>query len=420
MFDTFFDPRILVGDGIPPHLDEMAPGPALAAFLSSVDVNTVSGYDRVVMLRAHQRMASHYQAHVYTDMAAVTAALDTDNARYEEVADDAAGEIRAALNLTRRAADTELSFALDLHERLPQVHGMLMSGVIDVRRAKTIDRGTCHLPMSAARSVVERIAQAAPALTTGELAASIGKLCIEADPHDAKKRYESAVEGRRVVGERTVDGTANLLGTDLAPDRVAGVTRRINQIARSLRGGGETRTMDQIRADVFLDLLDGTQHKTSSSGAVHLTVDLDTLAGLADHPGELNGFVPVISDIARHVASQQPDTQWRYTITDIQTGEPLHTGTTQRRPTASQRRTVEARDQTCLFPGCRMPAADCDLDHRTSWAEGGPTVPGNLEPLCRPDHRLKHAGWTLQRLTQGRYRWTSRLGHTYTTRPRPP
>jgi len=420
MFDTDFDASTLVGEGIPPGLDQMVPGPVLAAFLSSIDVNTVSGYDRVVMLRAHQRMASHYQAHVYTDMAAVTNALDDDDARYEEVAACGAAEIRAALNLTRRAADIELSFALDLHERLPQVHGMLMSGVIDVRRAKVIDRATGHLPMGTARSVVERIAEAAPELTTGQLAARISKLCIQADPQDAKKRYERAVEARKVIGEPTVDGTANLLGTDLAPDRVAGVTRRINQIARSLRGHGETRTMDQLRADVYLDLLDGTQHKTRSKGVVHLTVDLDTLAGLTDHPGDLNGFGPVISDVARNVADQQPDAQWSYTITDTTTGEALHTGITRRRPTGSQRRTVEARDQTCVFPGCRMPAADCDLDHRTSFAEGGPTTTGNLGPLCRPDHRLKHSGWTLERLPQGQYRWTSRLGHTYLTRQRPP
>ncbi len=314
-------------------------------------------------------MASHYQAHVYTDMAAVTHALDTDNARYDEVADDAGGEIRAALNLTRRAADIELSFALDLHERLPKVHSMLMTGSIDVPRAKTIDRATCHLPVSAARGVVERIAEAAPELTTGQLAARISKLSIEADPHNAKARYESAADNRKVIGERTVDGTANLSGFDLAPHRVASVTRRINQIARTLRGGGETRTMDQLRADVYLDLLDGTPHKTRSSGAVHLTVDLDTLVGLTDHPGDLNGFGPVIADIARNVADRQPDTQWRYTITDTPTDEPLHTGTIRRRPTASQRRTVEAQNHTCVFPGCRTPATDCDLDHRTTWAE---------------------------------------------------
>lgn len=72
VFDTNFDPREPAHEGIPEGLDETEPGPFLGGFLSAIDVNEVSGYDRFIMLRAHQRMASHYQAHVYQDMAAVT------------------------------------------------------------------------------------------------------------------------------------------------------------------------------------------------------------------------------------------------------------------------------------------------------------------------------------------------------------
>jgi hypothetical protein len=297
---------------------------------------------------------------------------------------------------------------------------MLMSGLIDVRRARTIDRYTCHLPRGAARSVVERIAQAAPKLTTGEIAQRIKKLCIEADHDEAAKRYERALDDRKVIAEPTVDGTANLLGLDLPPDKVAAVTRRINQIARSLRRNGETRTMDQLRADVYMDLLQGTSHTTRSKGVINMTVDLDTLAGLTDHPGELNGFAPIISDIARQVAADQPDAQWRWTVTDTETGQPVHSGTTRRRPTASQRRAIESRDRTCVFPGCRMPSTDCDIDHTTPYSEGGATCPCNNAPACRHDHRLKDNGWTYTRLPDGRYQWTSPLGHTYTTQRAPP
>jgi hypothetical protein len=91
--------------------------------------------------------------------------------------------------------------------------------------------------------------------------------------------------------------------------------QRINKIARSLRGNSETRTMDQLRADVYLYLLLGTGHASRAKGVVHLTVDLDTLTGLTEHPGDLNGFTPVISDIARHITDDQRDAEWRYTIT---------------------------------------------------------------------------------------------------------
>ncbi len=420
MLETDFDPKAPASDFVPPGLDHMEPGPVLAAFLSSIDVSRVSGYDRVVVLRANQKMASHFQANFYTAMAAIADSVSRidDDPRY--VAEGAAAEIRAALSLTRRAADGELSFALDLQHRLPKVHAMLRSGEIDVRRARTIESGTCHLSIGAARSVVERISEAAPELTTGQLAARIRKLCIEADTEEANKRYARALDERRVVAQPTVAGTAHLSGTDLPPGRVAAATRRINEIARSLRRDGETRTMDQLRADVYLDLLQGTDYAKRSAGVVHLTVDLDTLAGLADHAGDLDGFAPVIADVARQVADQQPDAEWRYTVTDTESGEALHTGITRRRPTATQRRHVESRSRACVFPGCRMPAGDCDIDHRTPWAEGGPTTPSNLAPLCRPDHLLKHSGWWLQRIVGGRYQWTSPLGHTYNTGPDPP
>ncbi len=405
---------------IPNRLDRMAPGPVLAAYLSTVDVGLVSGYDRVKVLRAHQRMVAHYQAKLYEDMASVRDAYrDLDN-DHEHAAMLAASEVRSALHLTRRSADVDMSFALDLAQRLPSVLGMLSDGVIDYRRARTIERETCHLSAAVAQGVVDRIKESAPMMTTGQLAERIKKLCIDADPQEAEARYRGAVADRKLIAEPTVDGTANLLGLNLPPDRVAAVSRRINAIAKSLRRSGETRTMDQLRADAYLDILNGKEHKSSGRAVVHLTADLDTLAGLSSHAGELNGFSPVISDIARQVAFDQPDAEWQYTITDTATGEHLHSGVTRRRPTASDRRHIQSRDRSCSFPGCRMPSADCDIDHTTPYSEGGATCPCNNATACRHDHRLKDFGWTYGRLRSGIYEWTSPFGHTYTTWKPPP
>ncbi|GMR01770.1 MAG: HNH endonuclease signature motif containing protein [Acidimicrobiia bacterium] len=365
-------------------------------------------------------MISHYQAKLYEDMVAVRDVycdMGDDRVRAGEYASD---ENRCALHLTRYSSDVEMSFALELAERLPKVHRMLSEGVIDLRRARVIDHETCHLSVAAARGVVERIAEAALVMTTGELRARIKKLCIEADPHEAEDRYQRAVTDRKLIAEPTLDGTANLLGLDLAPDRVAGISRRINAIAKSLLRDGETRTMDQLRADVYLDLLQGAGHKTNGRAVVHLTADLDTLAGLAEHPGDLNGFAPVIADIARQVAADNEVGEWRFTITDTETGRHLHDGITRRRPTVSQRRHIESRDRMCVFPGCRMPSTDCDIDHTIPYSEGGATCPCNTAPACRHDHRLKDQGWTYKRLPDGRYQWKSPLGHTYTTWKPPP
>lgn len=405
---------------IPDRLDRMAPGPVMAAYLSSVDVRALSGHDRVVVLRAHQRMVGHYQAKLYDDMASVSDAFREMGDDAEDAAMMAASEIRCALHLTRRSADVELSFALDLAQRLPKVLRMLTDGVIDYRRARTIERGTCHLTAAIAQGVVDRIEEAAPTMTAGQLAARVRRLSIEADPEEAADRYDRAVTDRRIVSEPTVEGTANLLGMDLPPDRVAAVSRRINGIAKSLRGEDEPRTIDQLRADVYLDLLSGKEYQGGGGAVVHLSADLDTLAGLSSHPGDLNGFAPVISDIARQVAQDQPDADWRYTVTDPETGEHIHSGTTRRRPTTSQRRQIESRDRYCSFPGCRMPSPDCDIDHTIPYSEGGATCPCNNAPGCRHDHILREYGWAYIRLADGRYQWKSPLGHIYTTWRSPP
>lgn len=182
--------------------------------------------------------------------------------------------------------------------------------------------------------------------------------------------------------------------------------------------------MRQLLTRFLLKIMIRLYHNpvTSIQSPVDIHVDLDTLARLADHPGELAGYGPVIADIARQVADASPGAEWRYTATSPTTGQVLHDGTTRRRPTARQRRHIEARDRKCVFPGCRMPATDCDIDHRIPHSEGGPTVIPNLAPLCRHDHRVvrHHAGWTHQTLPDGDHRWTSKLGRIYTTSGRPP
>ncbi|MFV1962935.1 MAG: DUF222 domain-containing protein, partial [Acidimicrobiia bacterium] len=161
-------------EGIPGNLDVLEPGPVLAGFLASIDVSEVSGLDQIVVLRAHGRMASHYQAHQYRDMSAVTQTIsDATGNNSVEAAQAAEAEIAVALHLSRRATENELSFALNLAKRLPRLADMLSTGVIDVARARTIERYTLHLSDVAAQAVLDEIADDAPLWTVGQLRARI-------------------------------------------------------------------------------------------------------------------------------------------------------------------------------------------------------------------------------------------------------
>lgn len=405
------------------ELEAIEPGPFLAIMLATIDVATCSGYDRITVLRAHQRMASHYQAQVASSIASVSDHLEViDQGDVELAHRGTVAEVRAALRLTRRAAEVEVDFALDLRKRLPQVWRCLLAGKVDIRRAKTIVYGTSHLPRDTARSVANEAVDLAPRLTTGQLAARIRKLCIDVNPTDAAERYDNALDQRRVVLQATETGAAALLALDLPSDRATAAANRINALARRLKSATEQRSMDQLRADVLLDLLEGTgQPHARTKGMVNIHVDLDTLAGLAENSAELNGYGPVIADIARQVTERQMGQRWQYVVADSETGQPLQSGTTRRRPTALQHREVLSLNRTCVTPGCRMPASECDIDHREDFAQGGETATENLDPLCRYDHVNKHIlGWTYERLPNGDHLWTTKLGHTYTTSGKPP
>ena len=89
---------------------------------------------------------------------------------------------------------------------------------------------------------------------------------------------------------------------------------------------------------------------------------------------------------------------------------------------ADLRAFLTQRDLTCRFPGCRIPAPRCDIDHTTAWEHGGTTDAGNLAALCRRHHTLKHESrWTVEHLDphtpDGVLAWTSPRGHTYLTTP---
>jgi hypothetical protein len=199
----------------------MEHGPILATFLSAIDVHELSGHGCILILQAHQRLASHYAAGVFNDMIAVRNALVYEDGE-DFAGEAAAAEIRCALHLTRRSADTELSFALDLDQRLPNVFDALTSGAIDVRRAKVFDRALLDLPIGTAQCIADQALADAPSLTTGQIAARLERLRMQTAPDEAAERYRHAVGERRIFMESTPAGTANLHAYDLPADRASG------------------------------------------------------------------------------------------------------------------------------------------------------------------------------------------------------
>jgi hypothetical protein len=408
------------------ELAQIAPGPELAAVLARLDRSRLNGYELVEVAKATSRQVAHYQAELLATVweSAYCPPGDATSPPERTTTPDehAADEIRWALTLTRRAADTLLGTAYQLVEVLPMVREALRSGVIDLFKARVLADETTGLPQHTARLVVEAILPAAGGLTTGQLRARLRKLIVTADPDAAARRHAEAITRRRVEHGLDPDGTAILTGRHLPPQRAATAAARIDALARAAKRAGAPRTLDQLRADLYLDVLNGDHIVTSPAGAggVEVVVPLSTLMGLSQDPGHVKGWGPVLAEIARKVVDGQRDRSWRFSAYDDHGALVAH-GPLRRRPSARDAAFVKARDRSCRAPGCRTPATQADLDHTIAWEDGGSTTPSNLGVLCRHCHGYKHSnGVQLRQPTPGTFVWRSRLGHTYTTRPEPP
>lgn len=401
----------------------------LSVLVRSIDRSLLNGHDLVRLISAEDRLSSSFDAERHESVAelAHTPPSDSESPVEREpfVDEFVADEVAAALTLTRRASERLIEDALLLRDLGP-VQRLFTDGRLDQRRAREFTRQIGHLPEQTVDKILEACIDEAPNMTTGQLRARIARLVMRFDPDGADAGMKEGLADRRIITYANPDHTATTAIQSVDPKKLAKANARINRIAHHLKSvPGETRSLDQLRADIATDLLTGRcnhrghRNEDTTGGEVHLITDLATLAELSEEPGELAGYGPVLAEIARDAAIEQVDGQWTYTVTD--NGRPIATGTLRRRPTAAQRRHLRGLYPTCVFPGCRMPATDCDIDHRKPFASGGTTCKHNLSPLCRHHHRSKHlAPWRLKRDTNDDHLWTSPRGHTYRTRRGPP
>jgi hypothetical protein len=204
------------------------------------------------------------------------------------------------------------------------------------------------------------------------------------------------------------------------------LTRMAHAHAEASGPENSPRTVDQLRADLFAELLlCGTPaaHDTANgllagiTARVDVTVPVLTLIDGEGAPAELKGQQPIDPATAATLTGQA--TAWNRVLTHPVTGAVL--AVDRYRPGEDLKRLLAARDTRCRFPGCGIPGRDLDLDHTHDAALGGATKAGNLAGLCRRHHMLKHhSPWTVRQTAAGALEWTSPTGRTYTDHPPTP
>jgi len=108
----------------------------------------------------------------------------------------------------------------------------------------------------------------------------------------------------------------------------------------------------------------------------------------------------------------------RPVITD-ENGHILDLGRRRYEISTALRRFIVARDRVCRFPGCGRSAEFCQIDHATSWDDGGASDASNLGALCVRHHQLKtHGGWDItESARDGSCTWRSPQGRIHSRVP---
>ena len=87
-------------------------------------------------------------------------------------------------------------------------------------------------------------------------------------------------------------------------------------------------------------------------------------------------------------------------------------------PPPALKRHLERRDKTCIFPGCPRHTEHSDKDHLIPFPRGS-TCETNLASECDHHHHGKHEYFSVQRLPDGTFRWSSPTGVFADRPPRP-
>nr|WP_231703829.1 HNH endonuclease signature motif containing protein [Arthrobacter sp. zg-Y179] len=303
--------------------------------------------------------------------------------------------------------------------------------------------------------------KAAEGQTRAQFSAKARRLREKKFPETVSKRHLTAFEQRKVTLDREEDGMS-CLSAHLRAAEAQQIYSALSTAARGEQAGGDSRTTDQLRADILAQLLmggsrglfatggdqrgpgrtgndtgtatrdeDRTGFASGSEGVpdrqtgpdegivpraeIMVLISAETLFGADDQPAELHGYGPISAEEARRLARNAVG--WTGLAQNPQTGEILGVGRRRKVP-AGLRRWLRARDGTCRFPGCRVSTANADIDHTVDWARGGLTDHGNLEHLCRRHHRFKTLGfWKACQPVPGVIDWTSPTGRIYRTEP---
>ena len=298
--------------------------------LAAIDVMDLDEGGRVDLLAAWEKQNGFMQAKQFEILLGVAGDKPggSEKGIWDGVDQEEREEVGTALRLAHQTAQDRIDVARALNNHLHQVKDALASGEISLAHANVIARETWRViddgiePEALAELERKVIAQAEFG-TPGQISKFIRKSIAEIAPENFEKVVTRDRELRKVNIYPEPNGMATLVAFLPAEDAQTiklAIEKRIraakasplNLLSPELQAELDSEVEKTERVSSIKDLLADAQkadaltaiasnylNVTEDDGKAHrrpvsvsLTIDLPTLLGLADNPGELQGYGP--------------------------------------------------------------------------------------------------------------------------------
>lgn len=363
-------------------------------------------------------------------LAVLTSALAAAMVRYDRLD---AGSPAALLvrdgHLTRTEAANLRALGRKLETELPATREKLAAGELGVAQAKTIaDLDTKlantapEVPVEARRRVEAALAAHAVAATTTETAQAALTTRYRITPGAVEQEMADQQDRRGLTLSATLDGSRHLAG--LLDAETAAVWEHFLDRTSAPASPDDPRTSAARRLDAITDSLQPGRSRTQAAGEGSQesckpyerpsTYDTgedpatggDGFAWRKTSPANL--LIIATHGLLTGEPGAEPATFGDGTVIPAGTArryaceaalnrvilatekQPLELGRTTRLFTPNQVKAMIARDRTCRWKGCEVPATRCLPHHERAWSAGGTTNPGNGTMLCPTHHRMTH------------------------------
>jgi hypothetical protein len=409
------------------------PGYITLGELIEINPRSLSSTGRIDYLSALDRQESWICALKQEALVAIAGEYaDEDGGIFGCVDDEEREDVATALRLSPTTAQSRIDVARVLVGHLPNTISALSTGEISVAHATVIARETATaIKNGLSPESVFRVEQTALAHaefhTPGQVASKVKTTIAKLAPEDFEEIVDRARDSRRVTFYPEADGMATVIAILPAEDAQT-VMKSIEAyiLKQDAQDAAEWSVLsaDMKRADALTFIASQALASMANDVQPHrrpitisVAIDLPTLMGLAENPGQLAGYGAIPASVARRLAA---DGNWQRFVSDPTTGNLLDFGREKYTPPQELVDYLLARDRICRFPGCRRTGQSSDIDHAQSWETGGETNPANLGLLCRRHHRMKtHGGWSLESNSDGSCTWKSPKGKTFFVPSRP-